>query len=52
MFEFARWTDAVITIATTLGLFGPLLCAAWLFYGTRALAVISKNNPHRQDTDA
>jgi hypothetical protein len=57
MFEPALWTDAVITIAITLGLFGPLLCAAWLYYGTRNLvparAVISpKNDPDRQDTGA
>ena len=52
MFEPAVWTDAVVTIAITLGLFGPLLCAAWLFYGTRTLAVISKNDPRRQDIDA
>ena len=57
MFEPALWTDAVVTIAITLGLFGPLLCAAWLYYGTRTLvtakAMISpKNDPHRQDTDA
>ena len=55
--EPALWTDAVVSIAITLGLFGPLLCAAWLYYGTRTLmvarAVISpKNDPHRQDADA
>jgi len=57
MFEPILWTDAVVTVAITLGLFGPLLCAAWLYYGTRTLviakAMISpKNAPHRQDTDA
>ena len=57
MSEPALWTDAVVSIAITLGLFGPLLCAAWLCYGTRTLmvarAVISpKNDPHRQDADA